>query len=201
MFADIAATRPIGVLSLRYFNPIGADPKMRTGLQLPKPTHALGKMVQAQQEGTPSQATGTDYPTRDGTGIRDYIHVWDLAAAHVAALSRFALLAQPARPPSSISAQARAPPCANCSMPSTAWSARRSKRRTPHGDPATSPEPTPASTGPSSCSTGSPSTESRRVSPTPCGGPAYGTRCCPTGRPPVDAFSSPTMCPGQTSRV
>jgi UDP-glucose 4-epimerase len=94
MFADIAATQPIRVLSLRYFNPIGADPKMRTGLQLVKPTHALGKMMQAQEEGIPFEVTGTDYPTRDGTGIRDYIHVWDLATAHVAALRRFdALLA------------------------------------------------------------------------------------------------------------
>ena len=45
MFADIAASQPIRVLSLRYFNPIGADPKMRTGLQLARPTHALGKMI------------------------------------------------------------------------------------------------------------------------------------------------------------
>ncbi|MFJ5276818.1 UDP-glucose 4-epimerase GalE [Streptomyces parvulus] len=89
MFADIAATQAIRVLSLRYFNPIGADPKMRTGLQLRRPSHALGKMVQAQEEGVPFQITGTDYPTRDGSGIRDYIHVWDLAAAHVAALSEF----------------------------------------------------------------------------------------------------------------
>ena len=89
MFADIAAAQPIRVLSLRYFNPIGADPKMRTGLQLPKPTHALGKMMQAQEEGIPFEVTGTDYPTRDGSGIRDYIHVWDLATAHVAALGRF----------------------------------------------------------------------------------------------------------------
>ena len=50
MFADIAAAQPIRVLSLRYFNPIGADPKMRTGLQLARPTHALGKMIQAQEE-------------------------------------------------------------------------------------------------------------------------------------------------------
>jgi UDP-glucose 4-epimerase len=89
MFADIAATQPIRVLSLRYFNPIGADPKMRTGLQAPKPTHALGKMMQAQEEGIPFEITGTDYPTRDGSGIRDYVHVWDLATAHVAALRRF----------------------------------------------------------------------------------------------------------------
>jgi UDP-glucose 4-epimerase len=89
MFADIAAVQPIRVLSLRYFNPIGADPKMRTGLQLPRPTHGLGQMIQAQRDGVPFLVTGTDYPTRDGSGIRDYIHVWDLAAAHVAALDRF----------------------------------------------------------------------------------------------------------------
>ncbi|WP_084961651.1 UDP-glucose 4-epimerase GalE [Thermoactinospora rubra] len=89
MFADIAATGKIRVLSLRYFNPIGADPKMRTGLQLPRPTHALGKMIEAYERGVPFHITGTDYPTRDGSGIRDYIHVWDLAEAHVAALRRF----------------------------------------------------------------------------------------------------------------
>ena len=95
MFADIAAAQPIRVLSLRYFNPIGADPKMRTGLQLPRPSHALGKMIQAQEEGVPFLVTGTDYPTRDGSGIRDYIHVWDLAAAHVAALGTFDALPGP----------------------------------------------------------------------------------------------------------
>ncbi|MFI7450616.1 UDP-glucose 4-epimerase GalE [Nonomuraea sp. NPDC049714] len=89
MFADIAATQPIDVLSLRYFNPIGADPRMRTGLQLRRPSHALGKMIEAAEEGVSFQVTGTDYPTRDGSGIRDYVHVWDLATAHVAALERF----------------------------------------------------------------------------------------------------------------
>ena len=59
------------------------------GLQLPRPTHALGKMIQAQEEGVPFVITGTDWPTRDGSGLRDYVHVWDLAAAHVAALIRF----------------------------------------------------------------------------------------------------------------
>jgi UDP-glucose 4-epimerase len=95
MFADIAAAQPIRVLSLRYFNPIGADPKMRTGLQLRQPTHALGKMIQSYEEGVPFQITGTDYPTRDGTGIRDYIHVWDLATAHLATLDRFDALLTP----------------------------------------------------------------------------------------------------------
>lgn len=89
MFADIAATQPIRILSLRYFNPIGADPKMRTGLQLRRPSHALGKMIQAAEEDSPFHLTGAGWATRDGSGIRDYIHVWDLATAHVAALRRF----------------------------------------------------------------------------------------------------------------
>jgi UDP-glucose 4-epimerase len=89
MFADIAAAEPVRILSLRYFNPIGADPQMRTGLQLARPTHALGQMIMRARNGEKFELTGTDYPTRDGSGIRDYIHVWDLARAHVAALSRF----------------------------------------------------------------------------------------------------------------
>ena len=97
MFADIAASQPFRVLSLRYFNPIGADPKMRTGLQLRRPTHALGKIIQAYGEGVPFQITGTDWPTRDGSGLRDYVHVWDLAAAHVAALTRFDALPGPVK--------------------------------------------------------------------------------------------------------
>ena len=46
-------------------------------------------LIEAHAEGQPFQITGTDWPTRDGSGIRDYIHVWDLAAAHVSALQRF----------------------------------------------------------------------------------------------------------------
>jgi len=77
-------------IALRYFNPIGADPQMRSGLQLETPSHALGRLVDVQL-GRISEftITGTDYPTRDGTGIRDYIHVWDLARAHVRAVEGF----------------------------------------------------------------------------------------------------------------
>jgi UDP-glucose 4-epimerase len=89
MFADIAASTPLRVLSLRYFNPIGADPKLRTGLQVRFPSHALGKLIEAHKSGEPFRITGTSYPTRDGSGIRDYVHVWDLAAAHVGALRSF----------------------------------------------------------------------------------------------------------------
>ena len=77
-------------IALRYFNPIGADPKMRTGPYDPAPTHVLGKMVSAALgQLDVFSVTGTDWPTRDGTGIRDYIHIWDLAQAHVKAVDRF----------------------------------------------------------------------------------------------------------------
>ena len=79
----------IRVMSLRYFNPIGADPQFRTGLQTQKPSHVLGKMIEAWQNKDTFTVTGVDWPTRDGSGIRDYIHVWDLALAHVAALEKF----------------------------------------------------------------------------------------------------------------
>jgi UDP-glucose 4-epimerase len=89
VLGDVAAGTRLRVVSLRYFNPIGSDPQLRTGLQVAEPSHALGKMLQAHSDGTPFQVTGADWPTRDGTGIRDYIHVWDLARAHAAALERF----------------------------------------------------------------------------------------------------------------
>lgn len=89
MFADIAAATPLRVLSLRYFNPVGADPKLRSGPFLADPSHVLGRILKAQSERAVFQVTGTAYPTRDGSGIRDYIHVWDLAVAHVAALEKF----------------------------------------------------------------------------------------------------------------
>lgn len=91
MLADLAAATDLRALSLRYFNPIGADPALRTGLQLPAPSHALGKLIEARDSGRPFTITGDDFPTRDGSGIRDYVHVWDLATAHVAALERFDL--------------------------------------------------------------------------------------------------------------
>ena len=77
-------------IALRYFNPIGADPKMRSGIHIKNPSHVLGKLVDVAMGKEPYfQITGTDWSTRDGTGIRDYIHVWDLALAHVQAVENF----------------------------------------------------------------------------------------------------------------
>jgi len=75
-------------VSLRYFNVAGADPKGRSGQSTARATHlikvaceaALGKRDHI-------EVFGTDYPTADGTCVRDYIHVTDLAKAHLAALS------------------------------------------------------------------------------------------------------------------
>lgn len=87
---DFCAAYEMKGIALRYFNPIGADPKMRSGLYVKSPTHVLGKLVEVAQGRLPVfQITGNNYTTRDGTGIRDYIHVWDLARAHVKALTEF----------------------------------------------------------------------------------------------------------------
>ncbi|WP_425307882.1 UDP-glucose 4-epimerase GalE [Ammonicoccus fulvus] len=83
---DVARTGALQVLPLRYFNPIGADPQLRTGQQVADPTHVLGRIMNADLNNEPFTITGCDWPTPDGSGLRDYIHVWDLARAHVAAL-------------------------------------------------------------------------------------------------------------------
>lgn len=87
---DFCAAYGMYGIALRYFNPIGADPQMRSGVHLPAPTHILGKLVDTALGKNPRfEITGTQWPTRDGTGLRDYIHVWDLAQAHIAAVERF----------------------------------------------------------------------------------------------------------------
>lgn len=98
ILADAAQAGDLRAIALRYFNPIGADPRLRTGLQNPTPSHALGKIMQARASGEPFTITGTDWPTRDGSGLRDYIHVWDLALAHVAAVQRFDAVAPASDP-------------------------------------------------------------------------------------------------------
>jgi UDP-glucose 4-epimerase len=87
MLADAAAAHPFNYGALRYFNVAGADPQGRTGQIGKGSTHLIKVAVEAAVGKRDSIAVyGTDYPTPDGTCIRDYIHVSDLAAAHVAAL-------------------------------------------------------------------------------------------------------------------
>lgn len=87
---DISKATTLRAIVLRYFNPIGADPKYRSGIHVREPSHVLGKLVDTALGKIPEfQITGVDWPTRDGSGIRDYIHIWDLAMAHVKAVEQF----------------------------------------------------------------------------------------------------------------
>jgi UDP-glucose 4-epimerase len=83
---DLSAAHGLSCAILRYFNVAGADPQGRTGQSTPQATHLIKVACQTatgQRDGM--SVYGTDYPTRDGTCVRDFIHVSDLAEAHVAA--------------------------------------------------------------------------------------------------------------------
>ena len=89
MLKDMAAVHGLKAVALRYFNLIGADPLLRSGQAQPSTTQIVNVLVDVARGVRPTfQITGTDWPTRDGTGIRDYVHVWDLTQAHVKALER-----------------------------------------------------------------------------------------------------------------
>jgi UDP-glucose 4-epimerase len=94
MLRDASAAHPFNYGALRYFNVAGADPRGRSGQQGKGSTHLIKVAVEAAVGKRDHIAVfGTDYDTPDGTCIRDYIHVSDLAAAHVAALEH--LIANP----------------------------------------------------------------------------------------------------------
>jgi UDP-glucose 4-epimerase len=89
ILADAAAAHRLSFVTLRYFNVAGADPKARAG-EIGKPTHLIKVAAQiavgARKESL--KIYGADYPTPDGSAIRDYVHVTDLAEAHLSALER-----------------------------------------------------------------------------------------------------------------
>jgi len=88
MLRDAGAAHGLGHVILRYFNVAGADPLGRTGQSTRGATHLIKVAVEAALgRRAKVDVFGTDYPTPDGTCIRDYIHVSDLVAAHSAALA------------------------------------------------------------------------------------------------------------------
>lgn len=87
MLGDVAAAHPINYCALRYFNVAGADPDGRAGQSTAGATHLIKVAVEAALGKRAEVAVfGSDYATPDGTGVRDYIHVSDLADAHLHAL-------------------------------------------------------------------------------------------------------------------
>ncbi|CFX29039.1 UDP-glucose 4-epimerase [Candidatus Filomicrobium marinum] len=88
MLADVARAHDFNYVALRYFNVAGADPDGRTGQSTPQATHLIKVACETALGMRPyMQVFGTDYPTPDGTCIRDFIHVKDLARAHMKALA------------------------------------------------------------------------------------------------------------------
>jgi len=84
---DMAASSDLKYMSLRYFNVAGADPDGRIGQAYKYSTHLITRVLKTATGELPQLCIyGTDYPTPDGTCIRDYIHVNDIAGAHVLAL-------------------------------------------------------------------------------------------------------------------
>jgi UDP-glucose 4-epimerase len=89
MLRDVAGVSGMRSTILRYFNVAGADVQLRTGQRSPEATHLIKVASQVAINARPHLAIfGTDYNTRDGTAIRDYIHVMDLADAHLLALTK-----------------------------------------------------------------------------------------------------------------
>jgi UDP-glucose 4-epimerase len=88
MLRDSHAAYGLNYIALRYFNVAGADPQGRSGQSTPRATHLIKVACQtALGQREKMEVFGTDYNTPDGTALRDYIHVSDLIAAHVAALA------------------------------------------------------------------------------------------------------------------
>jgi UDP-glucose 4-epimerase len=97
MLRDAGAAHGLDYVILRYFNVAGADPQLRTGQSTRNATHLIKVAVEAALGlRAKIEVFGADYPTRDGTCIRDYIHVSDLIAAHAEALAYLARGGAPA---------------------------------------------------------------------------------------------------------
>jgi UDP-glucose 4-epimerase len=95
---DCCRSKALSAVSMRYQNVIGADPHLRSGPTATGSARVLDKILDAALADRPFTITGTDWPTHDGTALRDYIHVWDLARAHLLALQTFDTLAATTAP-------------------------------------------------------------------------------------------------------
>lgn len=86
ILSDLDHSNQVRFVALRYFNAAGADPDGEIGERHDPETHLIPLAIRAALGGAVLKVFGTDFPTPDGTAVRDYVHVWDLATAHLAAL-------------------------------------------------------------------------------------------------------------------
>ena len=86
VLTDVCTAEPVQAVSLRYFNPVGADPQLRTGRAETDARDVLTSLLSAARDGRPFVINGDDWDTDDGTPLRDFVHVADVARAHVAAV-------------------------------------------------------------------------------------------------------------------
>jgi UDP-glucose 4-epimerase len=89
LLTDACATGALSAVSLRYFNPLGCDPELRTGPAHPPSALAIEALIAAAASGRPFRINGNDWDTPDGTPLRDFVHVWDIALAHVAVVHQW----------------------------------------------------------------------------------------------------------------
>ena len=152
---DASRAHGWGAVSLRYFNVVGtSDPSLADG----SGSNLFPRVLAALASGTPPVVYGTDYPTRDGSCVRDYIHVGDLASAHLAALEATAAPGYQV----STSAAGAAPRCSRCWPSSSGSPGARSSACSGRAGPATRPRWWRRPTGRASCSGGRPRTGSPR---------------------------------------
>jgi len=136
MLHDVATAHGMNYVVLRYFNVAGADPQARVGLATVGATHLLKIAVEAATgQRAKIDVFGTDYPTPDGSCIRDFIHVSDLAQAHRAALSYLRTGGSSVTLNCGYGAAIR---CWRRSRPSGASRCAISRFNMPHAGPATS---------------------------------------------------------------
>ena len=156
VLADVAAAAGLRHATLRYFNVAGADADARIGEATPDNAHLVKVACETALGLRPGmRINGTDYPTPDGTCIRDYVHVDDLARAHLLALHH---LAEGARPSSPTAATATASACARCWTRRAGSPVWRSRSRRARAGPATRRCWSPTAAASRRCSAGRPGT-------------------------------------------
>ena len=90
MLQDFCSAYDMRCISLRCFNSIGADPKVRFGPETQNPSCIVHKLLDVTEEREPVfKIAGSNWSTRDGTCIRDYVHIWDVASAFISAIKNF----------------------------------------------------------------------------------------------------------------